>query len=62
MLRGDFNVIKFMHEKNRSSIITRSMREFNDFINQCDLCDSPMTNAKFTWMDGKANPLLSRLD
>lgn len=51
-----------MHEKNRPCNITRSMREFNEFINQCDLRDTPMINAKFTWADGKDNPLLSRLD
>lgn len=59
---GDFNVIRFIHEKSRPSNIMHSMRDFNNFINQCDLCDSSLSNAKFMWTDGKENPLLSRLD
>lgn len=55
-------MIRFMHEKNRPNRITHGMREFNDVINQCDLRDSPLLKAKFTWTDGKDNPLLSWLD
>lgn len=29
---GDFNVIRFVHEKNNGGRITRSMREFNDLV------------------------------
>lgn len=59
---GDFYVIQFTHEKNWTCHITHSMRDFNNFINMFDLWDSPLLNAKFTWTDGKENPLLSRLD
>lgn len=52
---GDFNVIRFVHEKNRPSNITHNM-DFNSFINQCDLPDSPLLNVKFTWTNGKENP------
>lgn len=62
VIGGDFNVTRFMHEKNRPNNITRSMRDFNNVINQCDLRDSPLLKAKFTWTDRKENPLLSRLD
>lgn len=62
MVGGDFNVIRFTYEKNRPGHITRSMRDFNSLVNQCDLRDFPLLNAKFTWIDGKSNPLLSRLD
>lgn len=53
--------IRFTHEKSRPSI-TRSMRDFNSFINLFDLCDSSLLNAKFKWTDGKEIPILSRLD
>lgn len=43
---GDLNVIKITHEKNRPSIIIRSMRDFNSFMNQNDFCNSPLMNAK----------------
>lgn len=59
---GDFNVIRFTYKKNRPSCITCSMRDFNQWVNQCDLRDSPLLNAKYTWSDGKEFPLLSRLD
>lgn len=59
---GDLNVIKITHEKNRPSIIIRSMRDFNSFMNQNDFCNSPLMNAKFTWTDGREPSLLSRLD
>lgn len=62
VVRRDFNVIRFTHEKNQPSTINRSMRDFNILINQCDLRDSPLLNVRFTWTDGKDNPLLSRLD
>lgn len=51
-MRGDFNVVRFAHEKNHAERITRSMRDFGDFVNQCALCDCPFLNAKFTWTNG----------
>lgn len=62
MVGGDFNVIRFTYDKNRHSHITRSMREFNDVVNQCDLRDSPLLNARYTWSDDKECSLLSCLD
>lgn len=59
---GDFNVIRFTHEKSQHFMITQSMSDFNSFINQCDIRDAPLANAKFTWTDGRETPLLSRLD
>lgn len=46
VIRDDFNVIRFTHEKNRPNHITRSMRDFDAFVNQCDLRDSPLLHAK----------------
>lgn len=32
LIGGDFNVIRFMHEKNNPNRVTRSMRDFGTFI------------------------------
>lgn len=45
---GDFNVIRFGHEKNGAGRITRSMHDFDDFVRCTNLRDSPLTNAKYT--------------
>lgn len=59
---GDFNVIRFVHEKNTNPWVTRSMREFGDFVNECSLRDNPILNAKFTWTNGHKSPTFCKLD
>lgn len=49
---GDFNVIRFVHEKNSSTRVTKSMQDFGAFVNECSLRDCPLLNAKFTWTNG----------
>ena len=38
------------------------MNNFNTFISGCDFIDPPLTNAKFTWSNLRAQPILSRLN
>lgn len=59
---GDFNVIRFAHEKNSHSRVMRSMRDFGEFINCGSLLDCPLMNARFTWAIGQEQPTLSELD
>lgn len=54
------NIIIFVHEKNNQTCITRSMRDFGEFINSCSLRDCPLRNAKFTWTNGQSNLRLDR--
>lgn len=62
MVGGDFNVIRFVHEKNKNSQVTRSMGDFGDFVNECSLWDSPILNTKFTWTNGHDVPTCCKLD
>lgn len=57
----DFNVFRFVHEKNKPGHITRSMREFGSFVNQCSLWDCALSNAKFTWTNDQDNPTLCHM-
>lgn len=59
---GDFNVIRFVNEKRPCGRITRSIKDFDQFIRDGDLRDVLLYNAKFTWTNGQDNPILSRLD
>lgn len=38
------------------------MKDFNQWVNQCNLRNSPLLNAKYTWSDGKEFSFLSWLD
>ena len=38
------------------------MNSFNFFISGCDFYDPPISNAKYTWSNLRAQPILSRLD
>ena len=46
---GDFNVIRRSSEKLGGSRLTSSMKDFDDFIRECELLDPPLRNAPFTW-------------
>lgn len=48
---GDFNVIKRSDEKLGGSKVTPSMRDFDAFINDCELIDPPLRNVGFTWLN-----------
>lgn len=56
MIDSDFNVIRFVHEKNSRGRITHSMRDFDGFVQNARLCDSPLNNAKYMWTNGQDNP------
>lgn len=45
---GDFNVIRFVNEKNNGGGITKSMRDFEDFVRGARLRDIHLCNAKYT--------------
>ncbi|KAF6167306.1 hypothetical protein GIB67_043167 [Kingdonia uniflora] len=57
---GDFNVIRFVHEKNSATRIISSMRSFVDFIQRNSLLDLPVTGGKFTWPSNEQNSVLCR--
>lgn len=60
ILGGDFNVVRWNGETSAKNPASFSMRKFNMFINM--LIDPPLTNAKFTWSNLRAQAALSRLN
>ncbi|XP_026420155.1 uncharacterized protein LOC113316149 [Papaver somniferum] len=61
-LGGDFNVILKCDEKKGCTKITKSMRDFANFIYTHDLIDLPMKVSRYTWSNGQSNLVMSRLD
>ena len=59
---GDFNVIRRISEKLGDSRPTTSMRDFDDFIRDCELIDPPLRNASFTLSNLQEIPICKRLD
>ncbi|KAL0559838.1 hypothetical protein IC582_000218 [Cucumis melo] len=62
ILGGDFNVIRWKEETTTKNPASLSMKRFNSFISNCNLIDPPLSNAKYTWSNLRAQATLSRLD
>ncbi|XP_026438258.1 uncharacterized protein LOC113336798 [Papaver somniferum] len=60
-MSGDFNAVSKCAEKKGCTKISRIMKCFNKFISSHDLIDLPLKGAGFTWSNGQANPIMSRL-
>ena len=59
---GDFNVIRYCHEKSPPSRRTRSVRLFDELIRELELRDLALHNASFTWSNFREEAVKSRLD
>ena len=46
---GDFNLIRFLSEKNKVTPLSRHSRTFNSIISCHDLIDLNMSGGKYTW-------------
>ncbi|XP_077249317.1 uncharacterized protein LOC143888801 [Tasmannia lanceolata] len=62
MVGGNFNTIRLPEEKNRMALITTSMRNLSNFINDSALIDLLLEGARFTWTNNQENLIMSRLD
>ncbi|XP_026419559.1 uncharacterized protein LOC113315502 [Papaver somniferum] len=62
VIEGDFNVIRRCEEKNGMERRTKSMKKFSSFISIHSLIDLPLKGSKYTWTNGRAAPILSRID
>ena len=51
MLGGDFNVIRFSHERKGRCSMNSAMRDFSDWIRQHDLIDLPLSGAMMRRLD-----------
>ncbi|RVW68257.1 Transposon TX1 uncharacterized 149 kDa protein [Vitis vinifera] len=59
---GDFNVIRRSSKKLGGSSLTPSMKDFDDFIRECELIDPPLRSSPFTWSNMQESPVCKRLD
>uniref|UniRef100_A0ACD5ZEV6 Uncharacterized protein n=1 Tax=Avena sativa TaxID=4498 RepID=A0ACD5ZEV6_AVESA len=61
-ITGDFNIYRYMHEKNNNNIAWTDMEEFDSWINELELIDIDICNSKYTWSNKRAQPTLIKLD
>jgi len=59
---GDFNMIRFAHEKNNDNFRTREAEAFDDIVNDLSLIELPLIDRLYTWSNRRANPTLERID
>ncbi|EOY08761.1 Uncharacterized protein TCM_023887 [Theobroma cacao] len=61
-LSGDFNNIRYEHEKTSKGEIGRFVIAFKEFIDELALVDLPLTRAKFIWCGNCGRWVFSHLD
>ncbi|KAG5540926.1 hypothetical protein RHGRI_020977 [Rhododendron griersonianum] len=59
---GDFNVVRFPHERYGCVSISRIMRRFSDCISELELVDPPLSGSRFTWFGNQEERSMSRID
>ncbi|EOY14430.1 Uncharacterized protein TCM_033819 [Theobroma cacao] len=60
--RGDFNTVRFEHEKTGRADVERSAAVFNEFIDNMTLLDLPLIGDNFTWCGFRERWVFSKLD
>ena len=58
----DFNVLRFLGERNRKGRWTGAFRRFSQIIDELELKDLPLQGGVFTWTGGLGNQRMARLD
>ena len=59
---GDFNVTRFLDERNREGRILSSMRKLSQEIDELEIKDLPLQEGPYTWKGGLNNQRMARLD
>ena len=62
MLFGDFNMIRYPHEKNNQNFHHSEAEAFNDCLNAMCLIELPLLDRRYTWTNNRDSPTLERLD
>jgi endonuclease/exonuclease/phosphatase family metal-dependent hydrolase len=62
MLCGDFNMIRYAHEKNNANFHQTEAENFNDYINDMCLIELPLLDRRYTCSNKCSTPTLKRLD
>lgn len=58
LIVGDFNLIRYPHEKNNNNFHAQEAAAFNDAINSLALIELPLLDRRFTWSNNRENPVL----
>ncbi|KAK1283076.1 hypothetical protein QJS10_CPB21g01093 [Acorus calamus] len=62
VLMGDFNVTRFVEDRNHEGRITGHMMRFSEWISEAGMIDIPLPNQRFTWSNLRERPACARLD
>lgn len=59
---GDFNEVRYMHERQGCIRSSRGMQDFDSFIDNHNLIDIPIQGARYTWISSSSVFSSSKLD
>lgn len=62
MMGGDFNLIRFAHEKPTDNVNLPWMEIFNAFLNDLAIIEVHRGGSRYTWTNKQSNPIMSNLD
>jgi hypothetical protein len=62
LIGGDFNIIRYLNEKNTMEWVHRHTPLFNSLIHFYELRELVMTGGLFTWSNNQEIPVLEKLD
>jgi hypothetical protein len=62
MTPGDFNLMCFSANKNKSSFHQDEADAFNEATNNLALTELPLTDRLYTWSSNRKEPTLQRID
>jgi hypothetical protein len=62
MFSGDFNMIRYCHEKNNANFRFAEAEAFNECVNDMSLIELPPLDRNFTWSNKLPVPTLETLD
>jgi endonuclease/exonuclease/phosphatase family metal-dependent hydrolase len=62
IIGGDFNVVRFGHEKNKNYHHSRFSDVFNSIIQTYELREIPMSGGGYTWSSNHESPTMKKLD
>ena len=59
---GDFNILRFLEERNKEGRWTGALRRFSQIIDDLELKDLPLLGGEYTWARGLGNQRMASLD
>ncbi|KAK1313623.1 hypothetical protein QJS10_CPA06g00033 [Acorus calamus] len=62
VILGDFNVTRYVGDRNRPGPISPGMTSFSSWIDEEGLLDIPLCNSSYTWSNMQEVPSMARLD